>query len=445
MMLIGLPARTVWLFKLAASASLAFTAASTGAAPVTIDEPGLEADGVWRFVQTGAGVNGFFGKDHADYLDAGLIDPLPGRGKFFTYNNGPQHDLYQVLAATLAEDTTYTLSIAAIHPTFAKPFPGGELRLGYVSASPTVADDYGLNLLKSGKVVNPTPLNDVESDPGNPSDGIATWIYTFSSGTKPVGFGRQLRIEILGGGGAQSIFDNVRLEATAAAPGDGGREALAAGSSERAPVVVMLGDSTTDRGMPTVVKKRLDRLIASPDQRPTVINAGKGGDNATSALDRLEEDVLAHHPDIVTVSFGLNDTGGRKPDQFEESLKQMIETLKAAGIEVVLMTSTPFNNDRHGWGKQFEELGGIDEYMDREFCEKMRSLADDEEVPLCDLHAIFRADMKKDADRINKLISRDGAHLTAEGYDLVAEHIAPLLHELLTGRPRPQEPPTLKP
>ena len=98
------------------------------------------------------------------------------------------------------------------------------------------------------------------------------------------------------------------------------------------PIVVMLGDSTTDRGMPTFVKKQLDQLIKSPIQRPTVINAGKGGDNATSALDRLEKDVLAHHPDIVTVSFGLNDTGGRKPDQFKESLQKIIKILKAADI-----------------------------------------------------------------------------------------------------------------
>jgi len=199
------------------------------------------------------------------------------------------------------------------------------------------------------------------------------------------------------------------------------------------PVVVMLGDSTTDRGMPTFVKKQLDKLITSDLHRPKVINAGKGGDNATSALDRLQKDVLAHNPDIVTVSFGLNDTGGRKPEKFKESLKQIVKTLKDADIEVILMTSTPFNNDRHGWSKQFQDLGGLDEYMDREFCQKMRSLADGNEVLLCDLHTIFKNKFKQDSDLINKVISTDGVHLTAEGYILVAEHVAPVIHKLLTG------------
>ena len=187
-------------------------------------------------------------------------------------------------------------------------------------------------------------------------------------------------------------------------------------------------------GMPTFVKKQLDQLIAAPLQRPTLINAGKGGDNATSALERLEKDVLAHKPDIVTVSFGLNDTGGRKPEQFGESLKKIVATLRAADIEVVLMTSTPFNNERHGWGEQFEAEGGLDEYMDREFCERMRSLAEAEEVPLCDLHAIFRAEIKRDPDQIDKLVSTDGVHLTSEGYVLVAQHIAPVLQKLLNAR-----------
>jgi lysophospholipase L1-like esterase len=410
-------------------------AANIEAAPETLlTEPGFEADGNWKFAQTGAGVNGFFGKPHADYINAGLIDPLPERGTCFTYNNGPQHDLYQVLKATVAANTTYTLGIDAIDPIFANPFPGGELRLGYVSEGPTETDDYGLNLLKPTKVDKPVPLNDEDNDPGNMTDGIATWTYTFTTGDKPAGLGQKLRIEVLGGGKVQSLFDNVHLKAVAAKPGEASSAALAIAPPKAAPVVIMFGDSTTDRGMATFVKKHLDQLIMPELQRPIVINAGKGGDNATSALDRLEKDVLAHHPDIVTVSFGLNDTGGRNPDQFKESLKKIVKTLEDADIQVVLMTSTPFNNDRHFWGEQFEAEGGLDEYMDKQFCEKMRSLADGKEVLLCDLHTIFQDEFKKDDDLINKVISTDGVHLTSEGYLLVTKHIAPILHKLLTER-----------
>jgi lysophospholipase L1-like esterase len=395
--------------------------------PIAISEPGFEADGSWRLGQSGVGVDGLFGKSHQDYINAGFIDLLPGRGIVFAYNNGQQHDLFQVLTATVAANTTYTLSIVAIHPTFADPFPGGELRLGYVSETLTPKRDYGLNLMTPASVDAPQPVNGPEVD-----DGYETWTYTFVTGPSPLGLGRPLRIEVLGGGGAQSLFDNVRLEARAAPPAESNRAFRPASEgNEVAPVVVMFGDSTTDRGMPKFVKDQLDRLITAGVQRPTVINAGKGFDNATSALERLEKDVLAHNPDIVTVSFGLNDTGGRKPDQFKESLQQIVKALQDADIQVVLMTSTPFNNDRHGWGTQFQDLGGLDEYMDREFCEKTRSLADGKEVLLCDLHTIFTEAFKQDGDLINKVISGDGVHLTDEGYLLVAEHTAPIIHALL--------------
>jgi len=79
-------------------------------------------------------------------------------------------------------------------------------------------------------------------------------------------------------------------------------------------------------------------------------------------------------------------------------------------------------------------VGGLDEYMDKEFCEKMRSLADGKEVLLCDLHTIFKDAFKQDPDLIKKIITPDGVHLTAEGNLLAAEHIAPILHTLLTAK-----------
>ncbi len=404
---------------------------------VTIDEPGFEADGTWKFGQTGVGVRGFFGKSHLDYINGKLIDKVPNRGIVFAYNNGPQHDLYQVLTATLAAKTTYKLSVVAIDATFADPFPGGKLRLGYVPkvddglAGDGVANDfYGEFLLTPTAVTNPTPANDAESD-----DGYETWTWTFTTGATPVGLGEKLRIEILGGGKVQSIFDNVHLEASAAAPGEienAANAISAATSTKTTPVLVMLGDSTTVGGMPKAVRKELIELIPSELQRPKVINAGKGGDNATNAFERLEKDVLAHKPNIVTVSFGLNDVHWRDPDEFKNSLKKIIETLHDADIQVVLLTSTPFNNERHGWGKQFEEVGGLDEYMDTKLCEQMRSLADGKEILLCDLHTIFKTEFKKDPEAIDKVISTDGVHLTAEGNALAAKHIAPVIHKLLT-------------
>jgi lysophospholipase L1-like esterase len=159
-----------------------------------------------------------------------------------------------------------------------------------------------------------------------------------------------------------------------------------------------------------------------------------GGDYATGALTRQEKDVLAHKPDVVTISFGLNDTGLRKPEEYLDSLKRMIRTFEDAGIQILLMTSTPFNNEQHGWARKFKDDGGLDEYLNKEYCERMRALADRKKILLCDLHAIFTAEIKKDPEQINKIISGDGVHLTAEGYLLISKHVAPNIIKLLNAK-----------
>lgn len=222
-----------------AAMSLICCTTIANAEQVHIDQPGFEADGAWKLGQSGQGVSGLFADAHERYLDAGMIDPVPGRDRHFMYNNGEEHDVYQVLQATVQANTTYTLSIVAIDATFSDPFPGGELRLGYVSKQTQQAaeqaeakadadaeatdtqgsdegkGDYGLNLFRPVEVDRPLPFNDHENEPENKTDGFVTWTYTFTTGESPQGLGQPLRVEILGGGGAQAIFDNVALRAQA--------------------------------------------------------------------------------------------------------------------------------------------------------------------------------------------------------------------------------------
>lgn len=74
---------------------------------------------------------------------------------------------------------------------------------------------------------------------------------------------------------------------------------------------------------------------------------------------------------------------------------------------------------------------GLDEYLNKEYCDKVRTLADSKKILLCDLHAVFMAETKKDPEQINKIISGDGVHLTAEGYELTAKHVASNILKLL--------------
>ena len=77
-----------------------------------------------------------------------------------------------------------------------------------------------------------------------------------------------------------------------------------------------------------------------------MINAGVSGDTAGHGLERVERDILRHDPDLVVVSFGLNDAtmgGKEKVDEYANALKGIFEKIQAAGKEVIFMTECMMN------------------------------------------------------------------------------------------------------
>ena len=91
---------------------------------------------------------------------------------------------------------------------------------------------------------------------------------------------------------------------------------------------------------------RLSEMLLKP-----VINAGVPGDTTSTAMRRLDQDVLSHAPRIVFITLGGNDlkNGVSKKVAFE-NLKVIVEKIQAEGALVVLGgISIPF------WGKGFGE------------------------------------------------------------------------------------------
>jgi len=209
-------------------------------------------------------------------------------------------------------------------------------------------------------------------------------------------------------------------------------------AAERASIVVMLGDSTTlcSRNKPgaKLTDYIQSYLTQTQPLQATVVNSGKGSDTAKGGYARLQEAVLAHDPDVVTISFGLNDTGLLTPEEFRQWLDKIIKEIQQkTHAKILLVTSTPFNNTRHAWGKQFSAKGGLDEYMDANICMQMRDLARQYGIPICDLHGYFRDKFKKDPALIDTLILPDGVHVTDEGNRVAAEYLAPMIATLIGG------------
>lgn len=84
------------------------------------------------------------------------------------------------------------------------------------------------------------------------------------------------------------------------------------------------------------------------------INAGKGGDDSGEGLERIEESLIAHKPDVTFVMFGGNDAQhwgdpepAVTPEQFRINLEEIVTRLRAAGSRVVIM-SYPLGPTRKG-------------------------------------------------------------------------------------------------
>lgn len=111
--------------------------------------------------------------------------------------------------------------------------------------------------------------------------------------------------------------------------------------------VVFFGDSITDAGRredPDRLGDGYVRLLADQLSGITVINAGIGGNRATDLQARLDDDVLAHRPDLVSIMIGINDTW-RKLDHddptsteaYEASYRDLLTRITATGARVILL------------------------------------------------------------------------------------------------------------
>ena len=115
--------------------------------------------------------------------------------------------------------------------------------------------------------------------------------------------------------------------------------------------VLFLGDSITARepGYVSLLAQSLART--RPDLALHLLNAGREGDTTRSAAARLAQDVLAHDPDWVVLSLGLNDLNesiagsalGVPLPEFEQRYPHLVAALAGGGPQ-----SDPDDHQRLG-------------------------------------------------------------------------------------------------
>jgi lysophospholipase L1-like esterase len=196
-------------------------------------------------------------------------------------------------------------------------------------------------------------------------------------------------------------------------------------TSDSEPVnAVCFGDSVTGlyyhtggrRAYTALLELALQRLC--PQANITTINAGISGNTTRNALARIDADVLAKNPSVVTVMFGLNDLVGVPIEEYRANLQTIVEKIRAVGAEVVLCTP---NSVITTASRPVEKL--------EQYCDVVREIANEQKVALCDCYAAYQSLREQDA-KAWRLLMSDEIHPNCNGHKRIAEQIA----QTITGR-----------
>jgi lysophospholipase L1-like esterase len=150
-----------------------------------------------------------------------------------------------------------------------------------------------------------------------------------------------------------------------------------------------------------------------------VVNAGVPGDNTFDALNRIEDDVLTHKPDFVTVFLGTNDVVSFSQvslQVYKENLEKIVSMISPE--KVLLISPAPVDEERQH-NRTNEVLG--------QYADVVEEVAKETGSHFLNLYAemIQEQHYKKFVEDDEK----DGLHFGPQGY----EYLAKLICEKLKG------------
>ena len=169
------------------------------------------------------------------------------------------------------------------------------------------------------------------------------------------------------------------------------------------------------------------KLNALRDYIPVnMINASVGGTCAKRSLPRLESQVLRHEPDLIIVSFGLNDVNGEL-EEYLEALREIFKKCIDSESDVIFMTPNMLNTRvADDTPKEYlryaaktavmQNEGRMDEYI-----YAAAALANELGVTVCDCYSRWK-EIAKTQD-VTMLLANRINHPTSEMHRLFADSL----------------------
>lgn len=203
-------------------------------------------------------------------------------------------------------------------------------------------------------------------------------------------------------------------------------------------LIVTFGNSTTAprKGIEKVYALRIHELLNEAGIQNKVINSGIGGSHSGSVkdndftkiehgMDRFEKAVVNHHPNWVTMNFGLNDayqdkgegTSSRIPvEKYVENLNYFISQIKKDGGKIIVLTPNPVGSKLPKF--RYERL--------TQYRKAAKGIAKANHVYFIDSWKLFYRHTRKDPKSIDSLLP-DGTHPNDQGHKLIADEIARII------------------
>lgn len=164
---------------------------------------------------------------------------------------------------------------------------------------------------------------------------------------------------------------------------------------------------------PEVMRRELAEL--RPTVRIEVINSGRVGETIMGSMARFERDVFAHRPELVIWQLGTNDVAwGGRADGLKDQVVNGVRAVKRSGADLILMdlqySPMVLASSQHGAMQ-----------------ETIADVARQEHVGLLSRFALMRRSIEAGLPS-GALVSWDGLHNSAAGYDCIGRALARAIH-----------------
>lgn len=176
--------------------------------------------------------------------------------------------------------------------------------------------------------------------------------------------------------------------------------------------LVLFGDSITagygEEAITPILQKLItEDLDAQNLEEILIVNAGMPGDTTDDGMKRLEKEVLAEKPDMVTIFFGANDTNSDNLVPLEKYAENIETMITEIGKEKVILLTPPYVDCARKPTRDDDRI--------RDYVERVKVIGAKYEIPVIDLYKAMVAYPGTD-----EFLQEDGLHFSQVGYDLLA-------------------------